>query len=113
MNIFFKSTALKKICESEKESVRNWGVNRARKIRQRLAELNDADTLSDIDKFPPTRCHELEGNRKGQFAVDVSGNYRMTFQPAYSPIPVMENGGIDLKKITDIMILGVEDYHGH
>jgi len=65
-----------------------------------------------MSTLPPARCHPLQGDRAGEFAVDVHQPYRLIFEPANDPIPKKEDGSIDLKKITRIRILEVEDYHG-
>ncbi len=112
MQISFCKKNLQKASNSEKESNKKWGRSRGRKIRQRLAELAAADSLADVSRLPPARCHELRGNRKGQFAVDAAGRMRLIFRPDHNPVPRNESGGIDLSKITKIIILEVTDYHG-
>jgi proteic killer suppression protein len=103
---------MQKACNSERESVREWGSPNARKLRQRLTELQAAETLEDMRKLPAARCHPLRGDRAGQFAVDLAHPYRLVFEPANSPLPKTNDGGIDLEKVTAITILSVEDYHG-
>ncbi|KMP10609.1 hypothetical protein UR09_05740 [Candidatus Nitromaritima sp. SCGC AAA799-A02] len=112
MEISFSKKNLQKACNSEKESNRRWEKSVARRIRQRLAEFQAADTLGEISRLPPARCHELTGKRKGRFAVDVSANMRLIFKPDHNPVPIMADGGIDLSKVTKIVILEVRDYHG-
>ena len=75
-------------------------------------ELRAADTLADISTLPPARCHQLSGDRAGQFAVDVRHPFRLIFEPAHDPVPRKEDGGIDLPRVTAIRILEVTDYHG-
>lgn len=87
------------------------GAVRARKLQQRLAELNAADVLSDISHLPPPRCHALTGNRTGQFSVDLDHPYRLLFIPADDPIPYREDGGIDLALVTEIEIIEIVDTH--
>ena len=48
---------------------------------------------------PPERRHELSGNRKGQFAVDLKHPQRLIFEPNHNPLPRRADGGLDLKKI--------------
>lgn len=112
MEIRFKSFRMQKACNSERESVREWGSPNARKLRQRLTELQAAETLEDMRKVPAARCHPLKGDRAGQFAVDLSHPFRLVFEPADNPVQKKNDGGIDLEKITSITILSVEDYHG-
>lgn len=83
----------------------------ARRVNQRVKELADADTLAIMRTLPAARCHELTGNRKGELAVDISGNYRLIFEPNHSPIPQKEDGGLDWDEVTKIQINEITDYH--
>ena len=111
MQIFFRIKKLQKICSSEKEMLRSFGASRARKLQQRLMELRAADNLSQISHLPPPRCHELSGNRQGQFSVDLDHPYRLLFIPTNDPVPRTEDGGLDLQQVTEIEILEIADTH--
>ena len=50
-----------------------------KRIRLILARLNAATSPGDMD-LPGLRLHELKGKRRGKWAVDVSGNWRITFR---------------------------------
>lgn len=76
-----------------------------------MLTLRAAPTLQHVSHLPPVRRHELTGDRSGTFAVDLKHPYRLIFAPNHDPIPRQEDGGIDLEKITAIIILEVEDYH--
>ena len=111
MEIVFSNSKLQKACNSQKECIRKYGLENARKIMQRLAELQAAETLADISTLPPPRCHELTGEREGEFAVDVKQPHRIVFVPNHDPTPLNEEGGIDRNKVTKIRILEITDYH--
>lgn len=111
MLIYFKSNKLQKICNKENEAIKKLGLKMARKLQQRLMELNAAHCLDDISKLPPARCHQLKGNRAGQFSVDLAHPYRLIFIPANDPIPENKDGGLDLSKIDSIEILAIDDTH--
>jgi len=83
----------------------------ARKLQQRLMELKAAICLGDILRVPPTRCHQLSGNREGQVSVDLEHPYRLLFISANDPIPVMENGGLDWASVSEIEIIEIADTH--
>ena len=83
----------------------------ARKVNQRLKDLTEADNLAIMKTIPAARCHELTGDRKGELAVDVSGNYRMIFEPSNEPIPKKGDGGLNWDEVTKIQINEIEDYH--
>jgi toxin HigB-1 len=88
-----------------------YGPDNARLIMRRMSVLNAAPTLAEVPVTPPERRHELKGDRVGQFAVDVKQPYRLVFVPVGDPVPLREDGGYDLARITAIEILAVEDYH--
>lgn len=113
MKIYYRTRKLANIMSVEREIFKAYGEARGKAIMRRMAVLNAADCLADVPTEPPTRRHELRLNRKGQFAVDVTGNYRLTFEPINDPLPSLKDGGIDLRAITEIRILRVEDYHGN
>lgn len=111
MEIYFHSKKLMKICSEKKEAVKAVGENNAGKLMQRLMELKAAHSLDDISNLPPARCHELTGNLKGHFSVDINKNYRLLFIPANDPIPMKNDGGFDKKRITEIEVISIEDTH--
>ncbi|MGE5206081.1 MAG: killer suppression protein HigA [Chlamydiota bacterium] len=75
-------------------------------------ELAAADTLADVSRLPPPRCHQLSENLDEQFAVDISPNERLVFEVDDNPVPRRADGGIDLNKVLAVVILRIEDYHG-
>jgi len=111
MEIEFRVRKLQKQCNSESLLLRAFGKDNGRKIKLRLAVLRAADTLEQIPTNRPERCHQLSGNRSGQFAVDLSHPFRLVFEPNHDPLPKMDDGGLDKSKVTSITILTVEDYH--
>jgi plasmid maintenance system killer protein len=76
-----------------------------------MMELKAAGNLSDVSTLPPARCHELSGNRKRQFSVDINKNYRLLFISANEPTPEKDGGGLDKNRITAIEIIEIEDTH--
>lgn len=61
-----------------------------------LSVLHQAEELEDLRPFVFLRLHPLKGDRRGRWAVDVSGNWRITFS-------VNDDGEFDQ--------LDYEDYH--
>lgn len=88
----FKHKGLRKLFESGVAS----GIQPqlATRLRQILALLETADSIADMD-LPGLNLHELKGQRKGTYAVKVSGNWRVTFKIINS----------------DISDVNFEDYH--
>jgi len=73
----FKHKGLRKLFESGVAS----GIQpqHATRLRHILALLETADSIGDMD-LPGLNLHELKGQRKGTYAVKVSGNWRVTFK---------------------------------
>jgi proteic killer suppression protein len=110
VNIVFANTKLEKIFNSQKLLQKEYGAQ-VKKIRIRMAVLEKAPCLAVVPVKKPDRRHELTGNRKGTFAVDLKHPFRLVFEPAEKPVPKKEDSGIDLEKVLSIRILAVEDYH--
>jgi proteic killer suppression protein len=53
-------------------------AQQVRKIRLILAQLHRACDPAEMN-IPGMRFHALTGDRKGQYAVSVSGNWRVVF----------------------------------
>jgi proteic killer suppression protein len=51
----------------------------AGKLRRQLDKLDAATDVTDMN-VPGWRLHRLKGDRKATWAVDVSGQWRMTFE---------------------------------
>ncbi len=112
MEIDFKSKKMMKAFNSEKSLQREYGHEQARFIKNRMSVLSAAPKLADVPVEKPERRHELKGDKKNQFAVDLKQPSRLIFEPNHNPIPTAKDGGIDLKTITAIRILKIEkDYH--
>jgi len=50
----------------------------AKRLRLQLTRLNAATSPADMNS-PGWRLHSLKGELAGRWAVDVSGNWRLTF----------------------------------
>jgi proteic killer suppression protein len=111
VDIFFKSNKLAKVLNEEARLKKEYGAKNGKQIRLRLAVLAAAPTLADVPTQPPDRCHQLKADRKGCFAVDAEHPFRIVFEPNHDPMPLKEDGGVDLRKVTAITILEIVDYH--
>ncbi len=73
----FRHKGLRRFFETGgKSGVQAQHVGRLRLV---LAQLNAATTPRDMD-LPGLDLHPLKGERKGTWAVSVSGNWRVTFR---------------------------------
>ncbi len=67
----------------------------AGRIRVRLSVLHAANEVADMG-LPGYGLHPLKGNRKGEWSINLTGNWRIVFR--------MHTPG----EVTDV---GLEDYH--
>lgn len=111
MEISFRNQGLAKLFGSEGELRRTYGDRQKRTIMARIGVLAAVETLAMVPHTPPQRLHQLAGGRQNQFAVNLIHPYRLVFEPDHVPIPLKEDGGIDLLRVTAITILEVVDYH--
>jgi toxin HigB-1 len=88
----FRSKALKRLAEQGDAS--KLSVPNVRRVETILARLDGAMIPEDLN-LPGYRFHGLKGKDKGRYAVDASGNWRITF-------------GWDGRNAIDV---DLEDYH--
>ncbi len=110
MKISYKSNKLEKSLTVPKEISKSYGIM-AKKVNQRMKELSAASSLAVMKTLPAANCHELHADREGSLAVDISGNWRIIFEPDQNPVPAKEDGGLDWNLVTQIKITEVTDYH--
>lgn len=110
MKIDYQKNKLKKQLSSASEIKKSFGVN-AKRVASRLDDIEASPNLSILIQIPAANCHQLSGNRTGQWAVDISGNYRLIFIIDHNPIPINMNNSIDTNQVTAIIILEIADYH--
>ena len=73
----FKHKGLKEFFYTgKKKGIRPEHANRLERI---LDRLNAANEIRDM-KYPGSNLHELAGDKKGQYAVNVSGNWQVFFE---------------------------------
>ena len=77
----------------------------------RLNELRHFNNLADRMTLQRGRCHEMKGNRKGQLSVDLKHPLRLIFEPDHDPVPKKADGGLDLVRITKVVIIEYTDPH--
>lgn len=110
MEIEYASNKIRKQFSNATEIKKAFGVN-AKRVSSRLEDIRASPNLAVLMQIPAANCHPLTGDRKGDWAVDISANHRMIFEIAHKPIPLKDDGGIDTITVTDILITKTEDYH--
>ena len=79
MEVTFRTRRLEREYREYKKAVKAYGNEIARKYIDRI---NIIKTVADIDELmglPVLRCHPLKGDRAGQYAIKLTGFYRLIF----------------------------------
>lgn len=79
MEIQFRTKKLQKHYENHKEAEKVYGVTVARRYIGRVNIIKQTRDLNELMQLPGLRCHELKGDRKGQYAINLTGFYRLIF----------------------------------
>lgn len=109
MQLTYKTEKLKNICENpkyNKELVKRYGSEVAKKLPQRIIELKAFESLSDVPTSLPYRRHKLIGDKKDLFSVNINNQYRLIFRQNDNNILIE-----DLKKIKEIEIMEVSKHY--
>ena len=94
MKIRFADSRLRDLAEDFRLASREWGPDVARRLVRRITFIIGAASQADLFNGPG-RFHPLTGDRKGEYAFDLSGAMRL------------------IVRIEDdvVVLLNVEDYH--
>jgi toxin HigB-1 len=106
MDISFSDSRMQRRCESERDLRRTYGANCAKKILARIADLAAVASLDECRGLPG-HCHELNGDREGQLAIEVARGRRLIFEPAHG----CPSGAMVWTEIDAIVLVEIVDYH--
>lgn len=98
IEVTYKSNALKRICTDYGVAVRKHGQLMAEIIHRRISEIEAADSIEMLVRYKIGRCHPLQGNRRGQYAMDLIHPFRLILEP-------------DEMSIRIVKVIEIEDYH--
>ncbi|WP_273016923.1 type II toxin-antitoxin system RelE/ParE family toxin [Leeuwenhoekiella blandensis] len=101
MLINFGTKQLEKLANNSAAAIKKWGAERTKLFNRRLAELQAISSIEDL-KFLPGKHHPLKNERKGQWACNLDGGWRLVYRP------IKKEGKISYEII---LIEEVIDYH--
>ena len=79
MQILFRTKKLEKQYVQHKLAVKAYGIEAARKYVQRINIIKQAKDFDELSALPALKCHPLKGDREGQYAISLTGFYRLIF----------------------------------
>ena len=98
LRVTYKSDSLERTCTMYSVAKRKYGERMANLIHQRVDELNAALSVEMLVQYSIGRCHPLDGDRKGEYAMDLVHPYRLIFEHRKTEIYL-------------VRIIDIEDYH--
>lgn len=103
MDLNYKNKKLEKDCESPNKARAKYGDLIGKNLVKMIKKFKAAETLQDIKDLQSNGLHELNGDRKEEFAVKLTANWRLIF--------TVPTGEKNYKNINVIRIEKIEDYH--
>lgn len=96
MELRYATNELERQCTEERYMQRKLGVQVAKKLRLRLAELRRASELADL-LLGAGNWEELKQDRQGQWSAHLTRNWRLIVEP-------------DGNNVT-VKVIEITDYH--
>lgn len=79
MIVNFRTRKLEKCFLQSKQAHREFGDQVGRKYIHRIDIVKSINSLDELKRLPGLRCHPLNGDRAGQYAMNLTGFYRLIF----------------------------------
>lgn len=79
MEVEYRNSSIEKVCTNASIAEKKYGSKMAEKIQLRIDQIKAATTVEEMIQFRIGRCHPLQHNRQGQFAVDLVHPMRLVF----------------------------------
>ena len=77
MKVAFRTRKLEREFADGKLAVKAYGEQVARKYVQRVNIIKHTLDFETVKQLPGLNCHPLKGNRKGQWAIKLTGFMRL------------------------------------
>ena len=98
MQLIFRTRRLERAYRDPGRAARLWGADVGRQYGIRLGRIQAAQDWARLTTFRTFDLHPLHGPRRGEYAIRLTGRWRL----------IVERGDSE----GSIVIVGVEDYHG-
>jgi proteic killer suppression protein len=77
LEVLFRSNKLEKWFTRSKEGIRALGPEVGKRYIQRINIIKLARGMDELLILPGLKCHPLKGDRAGQFAMALTGYFRL------------------------------------
>ena len=80
MEVTFRTKKLEKEYKEFARAAKAYGVDVGRRYIQRINIIKQLRDIEELMRLPGLRCHGLKGKRQGQYAINLTGFYRLIFR---------------------------------
>ena len=79
MEVIFRTRKLERAYTDHAKAEKAFGREVARRYIQRVNIIKQVRDIDELVVLPGLRCHPLKGKRQGQYAMKLTGFYRLIF----------------------------------
>ena len=92
MDVEFRSRRLEQRYEHGTDAIRAWGSEVGRRYVERVAALLQAESLEHLYRIRSFDLHPLTGDRRGQYAMRLTGQMRLILSVQSDRYVTVEEG---------------------
>jgi hypothetical protein len=105
MELSFRTHMVRTICEDEDKAVSMLGVAAADRLRNRLADLRAAGTVSDLVAGNP----RFSGHRNSELRIQLDEAHDLFCRPNHTTPPEDSAGLIDWPRVHRLQVVEIEE----
>jgi proteic killer suppression protein len=79
VEVTFRTRKLEREYRESDKAIRAYGPQIGRKYISRVNTVKQTKDIDELMSLPALRCHPLKENRAGQYAIKLTGFYRLIF----------------------------------
>lgn len=95
MQVRFRTRQLERCAAELNSAARAWGPRVGRRYVERVQLLQEAPSLDELFAVRTLGFHPLRGDRRGQFALRLTGRMRLIVEPG------PEDGSVTVVEVVD------------
>jgi proteic killer suppression protein len=103
LELAFANKPLRDHCESQLKAERRFGIGIARNLRARLADLREADSITDLVAGEP----RVFSGGEALMTVSIGGGLRIVFRANHVKNPFKRDGDVDWTRVSRIKIIDI------
>jgi len=110
VEIRYLNKDVENLCNNQRLLQRRQGIEIVKAMARRLTDLEAVEVLADMIQLPG-KFEEFTGDRAEQFTLRLDRQFRIIFEVGNDPVPRKLDGGIDLTKVTTVIIVEAVSSH--